>query len=94
MGLAILPARLKEEMNLLAEYILSGKDIRTNDEILKHADWVDEFLPKYKDINKENIMGILQDEIGAVFVQVLEDAGVYKCTPEGLQAFMRFVNTL
>lgn len=94
MGLAILPARLKEEMNLLAEYILSGKDIRTNDEILKHADWVDEFLPKYKDINKENLMGILQDEIGAVFVQVLEDAGVYKCTPEGLQAFMRFVNTL
>lgn len=94
MGLAILPARLKQEMNLLAEYILSGKNVRENSALNKHADWIDEFLPKYHDINEENIMDILQNEIGTVFVQVLEDAGVYKCTQSGLQAFMRFINTL
>ena len=94
MGLAVLPARLKEEMELLAEYIVSGKNIRENETLEKHADWVDEFLPNYTDITADNIMGILQDEIGKVFVQVLEDAGVYKCTPDGVDAFMRFVNTL
>lgn len=94
MGLAVLPARLKQEMELLAEYILSGKNLRQHDLLGKHADWVDEFLPKYSDITSDNIMNILQTEIGIVFVQVLEDAGVYKCTPDGFEAFMRFINTL
>ena len=94
MGLAVLPARLKEEMELLEEYILEGKDIASNEKIEKHAAWVKEFLPKYTDINKENIHGILQKEIGIVFTHVLEDAGVYKCTTEGREAFMRFIETL
>ena len=94
MGLAVLPARLKEEMELLEEYILVGKDVASNEKIEKHAAWVSEFLPKYPDINRDNIRGILEKEIGNVFIHVLEDAGVYKCTPEGREAFMRFVRTL
>ena len=94
MGLAVLPARLKGEMELLKEYILEGKDIRSNEQIEKHADWVDEFLPSYTDINEDNIMHILEQEVGKVFCQVLEDAGVYKYTDEGLEAFRRFISVL
>ena len=94
MGLAVLPARLKSELELLKEYILEGKDIRSNDSIEKHADWVDEFLPNYPEMNASNVEEILQQEVGKVFCQVLEDAGVYKCTPEGMEAFERFTNTL
>lgn len=94
MGLAVLPARLKGELELLKEYILEGKDIRSNDSIEKHADWVNEFLPNYPEINASNVGEILQQEVGKVFCQVLEDAGVYKCTPEGMEAFERFTNTL
>ena len=94
MGLAVLPARLKEEMELLKEYILNGKDIRNCEKIEKHADWVEGFLPKYEQINEKNIEEILEQEIGSVFVKVLEDAGVYKCTEEGRNAFLRFIKTL
>ena len=94
MGLAVLPARLKEELELLEEYILSGKDISSNEKIAKHEDWVKELLKKYPDINAENIHAILQKEVGLVFVHVLEDAGVYKCTPKGREDFMRFVDSL
>ena len=81
-------------MELLKDYILNQKDIRSNADIEKHADWVQEFLPKYTDINKDNIHEILQKEVGNVFVHVLEDAGVYKCTEEGRAAFMRFIEKL
>lgn len=94
MGLAVLPARLKNELELLADYIVEGKDIRSNEEIVKHADWVDGFLPKYDSITKENVMDILKEEVGIVFTHVLEDAGVYKCTEEGRNAFMKFIETL
>lgn len=94
MGLAVLPARLKEEMDLLAEYITEGKDIESCGKISKHAQWVDSFLGEYDNITKENVMDILKEETGKVFVHVLEDAGVYKCTPEGREAFMRFVEKL
>ena len=94
MGLAVLPSRLKSEMEQLADAILEGKDIRSNEVLEKHADWVEEFLPKYTDITKENIMDILHEEIGQVFNQVLEDAGVYKQTEEGMAAFERFIGSL
>jgi len=94
MGLAVLPSRLKEEIELLAEYITEGKDIRSNEKIEKHADWAETFKSQYGSITKENVVDILKKEIGNVFVKVLEDAGVYKCTEEGRQAFMRFVQTL
>lgn len=94
MGLAILPARLKDEMQLLAEYLLAGKDVRTNEALEKHGDWVDEFLPGYSEINEGNVMEILKTEIGKVFVGVLEDAGVYKCTEKGREAFAKFMKVL
>lgn len=94
MGLAVLPARLKQEMALLREYILEGKDVASNETLAKHADWVAEFLPRYSSVTEENVDHILEQEIGKVFVQVLEDAGIYKWTEEGHAAFLRFVQNL
>ncbi len=94
MGLAILPSRLRDELKLLAEYILEKKDIRSNEMLIKHADWVDDFLPRYSKINRDNVMDILKQETGMVFVGVLEDAGVFKRTPEGRLYFDRFINSL
>ncbi len=94
MGLAVLPARLKEEMEILADYIVEGKDISSNEKIAKHKKWTDTFLPKYAEITKENVMDILQEEIGIVFTHVLEDAGVYKCTEEGRKEFRKFISVL
>ena len=94
MGLAVLPSRLKQEMALLKDAILTGSDLEKDEVLQKHAEWVAEFLPSYPKINGENIDEILRQEIGKVFVQVLEDAGVYKCTPEGREAFLKFVKTL
>lgn len=93
MGLAVLPARLKKEMQILSEAILEGKDIRGIEEIEKHADWVEEWRNNY-DITEDNINQILKDEIAKVFVQVLECAGVYKRTEAGKNAFKRFTLTL
>ena len=94
MGLAVLPSRLKDEMSLLRTFLLAGKDPASDETLAKHADWVREFLPKYERITEDNVDHILQQEIGAVFVKVLEDAGVYKCTKEGRDASLNFVKTL
>ncbi len=94
MGLAVLPARLKFEMELLAEYIIKDRDIASDEMLEKHADWVLEFLPKYSNISPDTVMDILKKEIGIVFTNVLEDAGVYKCTKEGRRAFKRFIQIL
>lgn len=94
MGLAVLPARLKQEMELLREAILSGADIRADETIQKHADWAEEFCKKYEKIDSSNIDEIIRKEVGLVFMQVLADAGVYKRTPKGQQAFDRFVKSL
>ena len=94
MGLAVLPARLKAEMAQLKEAILAGADIRKDEVLEKHADWVEEFSAKYEKIDGSNIDKVIEDEIGLVFMQVLEDAGVYKRTSEGKAAFKRFVESL
>ncbi len=95
MGLAVLPARLKDEMAQLKEALLSGADIRADEVLEKHADWVREFCAKYDSagtvIDASNVDEILRTEIGLVFQQVLEDAGVYKCTKEGRDAFLKFI---
>ncbi|BDF35016.1 galactose-1-phosphate uridylyltransferase [Lachnospiraceae bacterium] len=93
MGLAVLPSRLKDEMELLAEYITEGRDISGNEKIAKHEAWAAAFKGKY-DITKENVMDILKKEVGITFTKVLEDAGVYKCTEEGRKAFLRFLQAL
>ena len=98
MGLAVLPSRLKEELKTLGEYIAEGRDIRSNGSIEKHADWVEEFLPAYKEkgiaVTAENVDDILKEEVGHVFARVLEDAGVYKCDEAGRKAFGRFLTSV
>ncbi len=94
MGLAVLPARLKDELALLGEYLVAGKDVASEETIAKHADWVKEFAPKYEKITAENVQEILKNEVGLVFEKVLEDAGVYKCTEEGREAFERFLTSV
>ena len=94
MGLAVLPARLKTEMAQLKQAVLDGADLRAHETTAKHADWVEEFKTKYQEINASNIDSIIETEIGLVFMEVLEDAGVYKRTPEGQKAFDRFLQSL
>ena len=94
MGLAVLPARLKDEMAALTDAMLNGNDIRSIESIEKHADWADEIKAKYNDINAENIDKILKDEIGIVFSKVLEDAGVFKRDKQGQDAFIKFIDSV
>lgn len=93
MGLAVLPSRLKKELSDLGNAIIRHKDLSKDETLAKHAAWVKEFSKKYPKIDSSNVDKILKDEVGLVFARVLEDAGVYKRTPEGKDAFMRFVRT-
>ncbi|SDW93834.1 UTP-hexose-1-phosphate uridylyltransferase [Lachnospiraceae bacterium KHCPX20] len=96
MGLAVLPSRLKKEIfEDLADFMVSHKDIASDETLAKHAAWVEEFSPAYPDgFTKDNIEDILKEEVGKVFCRVLEDAGVFKMNEAGLAAFDRFIATL
>ena len=94
MGLAILPARLKKELKELEDAIVNKTDLRATDSLACHADWAESFIKEYDDINANNAAEIIKVEVGKVFEKVLEDAGVFKCTEEGREAFVRFVNAL
>ncbi|MBQ2404560.1 MAG: galactose-1-phosphate uridylyltransferase, partial [Lachnospiraceae bacterium] len=91
MGLAVLPSRLKQELADLAEAVCEGRDITKDETLEKHAVWVDGLKKQYT-FTKENALDIILKETGKVFAAVLEDAGVYKNTPEGMAAFLRFVD--
>jgi len=91
MGLAVLPSRLKNEIEQLCDAVLNGKNISDIEDIAKHAEWFDEFKNNYR-FTKENVREIIENEIGKTFVKVLEDAGVYKRTADGKSAFLRFVD--
>ena len=93
MGLAVLPSRLKGELAQLETAILAGSDIRSNEVLSKHADWVDELKQRHT-FTPENTAQVLRQEVGAVFTQVLEDAGVYKCTEAGREAFLSFIEAV
>lgn len=95
MGLAVLPARLKSEMELLADTIISKgiPSVRSDETLEKHADWVEEFASR-NEITKENVNEIIQKEIGAVFSNVLEDAGVFKRNEKGINAFKKFTDII
>ena len=93
MGLAVLPSRLKAEMEELAELLANGKELTESSAAYKHKDWLERFAASYT-FTAENAMDILKKEIGATFVKVLEDAGVYKCTAEGRKAFLRFTKSV
>jgi len=90
MGLAVLPSRLKGELTALAEAIVTGRDIAADEVLNKHADWVNELKKQYT-FTQENALDIILQETGKVFADVLEDAGVYKNTPDGRAAFLKFV---
>ncbi len=90
MGLAVLPARLKKELEGVRTAILTGADLRQDETLGKHADWVDELRQRY-DFTPENTEDILRQEVGAVFTRVLEDAGVFKRNDAGQRAFGRFL---
>ena len=93
MGLAVLPARLKEELAAVAEALASGADLRADERTAKHADWAEGFKGKYT-ITADNALDIVEKETGLVFAQVLEHAGVYKRTAEGKAAFLRFLEQI
>lgn len=94
MGLAVLPARLKTEMEELKQAILAGGDLRATETLASHAAWAESFLKNYDKVDADNIDMIIQKEIGLVFLQVLTDAGVYKRTAEGMEAFERFLKAI
>ncbi|MBR7132207.1 MAG: UDP-glucose--hexose-1-phosphate uridylyltransferase [Clostridia bacterium] len=91
MGLAVLPARLKNEIALLQEAMLNKKNIREDEILAKHADWAEDIIARYPDLSSENIDAVMKQEIGIVFAKVLEHAGVYKRTPEGKAQFLKFI---
>ena len=93
MGLAVLPSRLKGELHALAEAIVAGADIAADEVLGKHAAWVEALKQKHT-FTAENTLDILLEETGKVFTEVLEDAGVYKNTPEGMAGFLRFLETI
>ena len=93
MGLAVLPARLKEELAAVADALVSGADLRGNELTEKHAAWAEEFRHKYV-FTKENALEIVQKETGLVFAQVLEHAGVYKRTMSGEISFINFLRSV
>lgn len=94
MGLAVLPARLKTEMEQLEAAILAKEDLTKDETLAIHAEWAAEVINKHPEMKEDNIHEIIQQEIGLVFAKVLEHAGVYKRDMVGKEAFMRFIHTL
>ncbi|MBQ4626401.1 MAG: UDP-glucose--hexose-1-phosphate uridylyltransferase [Clostridia bacterium] len=94
MGLAVLPARLKKELEALAEAIVNGDSLRENEATASHAEWAEEIIKSHPGINAENVTDILHAEVGKVFSTVLEHAGVFKKNPDGDEAFMRFIEAV
>lgn len=92
MGLAVLPARLKDELQQLADLLVAGKDPAADETCAKHAEWAKEVVARHPELSAENAESILRDEVGQVFCKVLEHAGVYKCTEEGRAAMLRFAD--
>ena len=93
MGLAVLPARLKSELANLADALVEGCDVTVDEELSKHAHWVEAMRKQYS-FTKENVDEILRSEVGAIFAKVLEHAGVYKCDEQGREAFQRFIGSV
>lgn len=93
MGLAVLPARLKNELAILGEKMVKGEDLRADPLTASHAEWAERIMQE-NEITADNVTDILQREVGLVFAQVLEHAGVYKRTEEGKKAFLRFAESV
>ena len=94
MGLAVLPARLKTELEILANAIVNKEDLKANPQTAIHAEWAEAFIPSYGEITAENVTDIIHAEVGKVFSTVLEHAGVFKRNTDGEAAFLRFVESI
>lgn len=103
MGLAVLPSRLKAELEAIVESLVSGADLRKNELTEKHADWAEGFTEEVRDVTatlmdreyvRELAQAIVEQKVGEAFATVLEHAGVYKRTDEGQAAFLRFVDSV
>ena len=84
---------VKDELALLAEALLDGRDLYADEVLSKHADWAEAIRAK-ETLTRDNVENILRREVGAVFTEVLEDAGVYKCTEEGRRGMLRFADAV
>lgn len=94
MGLAVLPSRLQSELDLLESFIAEGRNLSEDGTIAKHAAWAASFAGKLKGQPRETIRETLEQEVGKVFLHVLEDAGVFKRDDAGKAAFLRFISSL
>lgn len=94
MGLAVLPARLANEITALSEALVSKTDLSGDEKLSGHAEWMNGLYKKYPDVKAEDAENIIKREIGAVFEQVLLDAGVYKRDEKGREAFRRFIDSV
>ncbi|MCT4563911.1 MAG: UDP-glucose--hexose-1-phosphate uridylyltransferase [Maledivibacter sp.] len=95
MGLAVLPARLKDELNILSQYLINpGKNIEEEESLKKHIQWFNYLKEKYKDIDKSRVDIILREEVGKKFMSVLEHAGVFKVNDKGRSAFIKFLESI
>lgn len=94
MGLAVLPARLKSELAALERALCTGEDLYAQEALAKHAEWALQVRARHPELNADTVKEILRAEVGAAFCQVLEDAGVYKNTPQGREAFLRFLRSV
>ena len=93
MGLAVLPSRLKKEMEALKDALVAGRDISGDEVLAKHAAWAEMLKAKYE-ITADNADGIIKDEIGIVFAEILEQCGVFPRTEKGMQSFMKFIESV
>ena len=93
MGLAVLPARLKDELDGVARALVRGDALRRDAALARRADWAEELKTRHV-FTAENAGELLRQEVGAVFAQVLEHAGIFKRTPEGQEAFLRFIQSV
>ena len=94
MGLAVLPSRLARDIAVLEKALCNSQNLLSVPELEQHAKWASEIVKKHPELNSENVKEIIEQEIGCVFLEVLFDAGVFKRTPEGKDAFLRFVNNI
>ncbi|MBR3789785.1 MAG: galactose-1-phosphate uridylyltransferase, partial [Clostridia bacterium] len=93
MGLAVLPARLKTEMQELKVAILNGENIKEKESIAKHADWAEKYILSHN-VTEENCDEIVRNAIGTTFIQILEQCGVFERNEVGKKQFMRFVEAV
>ncbi len=94
MGFAILPSRLLLELEEVKTCILQNKDPMDQESTAKHAEWIAAIQKKYTKLTEDTVDNVMKDEVGLVFCSILEQAGVFKRTKEGKQAFLRFMESL